>query len=63
VAAKKVPQACLECFAAVAFCCAADTLGCALACAGGASKECDDAQKTAKCVSPLFSCAGLPDPL
>ncbi len=63
VTGKGVTQQCLDCFAEVAFCCAADTLGCALTCSGGASKECDDAQKAAGCVNPLFVCAGLPNPL
>jgi hypothetical protein len=58
-----VSDPCVDCFAQVQLCCAADTLGCATVCSGGASAECDMAMRNVNCVAPLFTCSGLPSPL
>jgi hypothetical protein len=61
-AGQGVSEACIGCFAEVEFCCARDTLGCALDCSSGASVQCDAAKQKAGCLTPLYPCAGLPSP-
>jgi hypothetical protein len=62
-AAAGVSSACVSCYVNVETCCAADTFGCALSCAGGNNPGCDAAIRQANCVAPFFTCTGLPNPL
>lgn len=63
VASSNASDACVGCFVDVWSCCQAD-INCLTSCLLNAGKkQCDDAQKAAGCISPLFTCGGLPNPL
>jgi hypothetical protein len=65
VSSKKVGDTCIDCFVSAADCCKANATCLSTCLSVGVlttQKQCDDEQKKAKCLDPLWSCAGLPSP-